>query len=75
MSEHFKKFLAQPAFRAETQFSIYVLPISPAEWTDVFQILKEKKDVSPISQNVWNKILARLRDLRSTNVLDGMTSG
>ncbi|MBO4509588.1 MAG: hypothetical protein J5747_13260 [Spirochaetaceae bacterium] len=50
----------------------FTLPISPAEWTEIFQILKEKKDVSPISQNVWNKILARLRDLRSTNVLDGM---
>lgn len=50
----------------------FALPFSPAEWTDIFQILKEKKDVSPIPQNVWNKILAKLKDLRTSNVLDGM---
>ena len=50
----------------------FALPLSPADWTEVLQILKEKKDVSPIPVNVWNKILAKLRDLRASNVLDGM---
>lgn len=50
----------------------FALSLQPAEWNDVFQILKERKDVSPIPQNVWNKILARIRDLRTTNILDGM---
>lgn len=50
----------------------FALSFVPAEWTDIFAILKEKKDVTPIPQNVWNKILARIRDLRVSNVLDGM---
>ncbi|MCR4940476.1 MAG: DUF5312 domain-containing protein [Treponemataceae bacterium] len=50
----------------------FTLPLSPSDWGEIFEILKENRDVVPIPQNLWNKILARLRDLRSTDVLDGM---
>ncbi|MCR4714983.1 MAG: DUF5312 domain-containing protein [Treponemataceae bacterium] len=50
----------------------FVLSTTPTDWNDIFQILKERKDVAPIPQNVWNKILARIRDLMATDVLDRM---
>lgn len=62
LSDDLKDFIA----------TAFALSTTAADWTDVFQILKERKDVSPIPQNVWNKILARIRELRTSNILDGM---
>ena len=54
---------------ASVAFSI---PHAPAEWSDVFAMLKDRKDVLPIAAGTWNKILNRLKDLRNTNTLDMM---
>lgn len=62
LSDDLKDFIA----------TAFTLPLSSSDWAEVFLVLKENRDVVPIPQNVWNKILARLRDLRASNVLDGM---
>jgi len=48
----------------------YAVPIDNLLWNDVFEMLKQNRGVSPISPNVWNKILARIRDLKASGILE-----
>ncbi len=50
----------------------WVLPMMPADWTDVFALIKAKKGIDPIAVNQWNKVLNRLRDIRASGVFDLM---
>ena len=74
MSPHFEAIRGEYLSDDLKDFIATAFVLSPvsAEWNEVFLVLKENKDVVPIPQNVWNKILAKIRDLKSSDVLDGM---
>ena len=48
------------------------IPLDNQSWIKVFAIIKEHKGFDPIPQNQWNKLLARLRDIKTNNVIDMM---
>ena len=48
----------------------YAIPLDNLLWNDVFDMLKQNRGVTPITPNVWNKILARVKDIRVSNILE-----
>lgn len=40
------------------------------DWTEVFKVLKEHRNVQPIAQNTWNKLTTLLRRYRDKTVLE-----
>ncbi|MCQ2982516.1 MAG: DUF5312 family protein [Treponemataceae bacterium] len=48
----------------------WVLPLTPPEWTNVFALVKAKKGIDPIAVNQWNKVLNRLRDVRTAQTFE-----
>lgn len=49
----------------------WVLPLR-ADWQNVFAFIKEYKQVEPIAPNVWNKVLNRIGDLRTSKIFEMM---
>lgn len=41
-----------------------------ADWASVFSCIKAYKSVDPIAMGVWNKVLARINDLRLSRILE-----
>ncbi len=50
----------------------WVLSLQPQDWNDVFALIKAKKGIDPIAVNQWNKVLNRLRDIRTSQVFELM---
>ncbi|MGP1587323.1 MAG: hypothetical protein ACTTHG_03160 [Treponemataceae bacterium] len=50
---------------------LYCLPVE-ADWAFVMKIFKELKGVEPVALNTWNKILSRLKDIRTSGILEAM---
>lgn len=48
----------------------WTLPLDPAAWTDIFAIIKSKKGADPIAIPAWNKMLAKLRDIKDVEVFE-----
>lgn len=49
---------------------VYAIPLDNLLWSDLFEMLKQNRGVSPISPAVWNKILARIKDIRNSGILE-----
>ena len=48
----------------------YAIPLDNLLWNDVFEMLKQNRGVTPMAPNLWNKILARIKDLRVSGILE-----
>ncbi|MBR4012337.1 MAG: hypothetical protein IKI98_05900, partial [Spirochaetaceae bacterium] len=46
------------------------IPLDNLLWNDVFEMLKQNRGVTPMAPNLWNKILARIKDLRISGILE-----
>ena len=49
---------------------VYAIPLDNLQWSDLFEMLKQNRGVSPISPAIWNKILVRIKDIRNTGILE-----
>ncbi len=48
----------------------YAIPLDNLLWNDLFEMIKQNRNVTPITPNLWNKVVARIRDLRASNILE-----
>lgn len=50
--------------------TVYAIPLDNLLWSDIFEMLKQNRGVSPISPTIWNKVLTRIKDLRGSGILE-----
>lgn len=48
------------------------LSLIPTDWNTVFDVIKNNKGVSPIALNIWAKLIAKLKDLKSSEIFEMM---
>ena len=67
----------QPHTYSRTKFFLkefvsvaYAIPLDNLLWNDLFEMIKQNRNVTPITPNLWNKVVARIRDLRASNILE-----
>ena len=75
-------FMTQPQFEAingkyilddlKDFISISWLITSHDSWSDLFVLLKKMRDIEPVAQNTWLKLVSRLRELQRSRVFEMM---